>query len=270
MPSLDPQQRRRLWLIAGTGEGPALARVLLERGWGVTVAVVSASACRAYDAHPDLRLEVGGLAGPAAMAARLRQATQGGQPFGWVVDASHPFASRVSSDLAATCRSLGQPLLRLLRPNLEAEAVDCTLLAGCEELACLDLARERLLFAIGARHLPKALALVAPAVSFARLLPNPASLRQARAAGLPEAHLACHRPGTGAGLAPLALEAALIRQWGITAVVCRQSGGTTERCWHTLCRRFGLRLLLLQRPEEPEGVEQLELPDLIARLGACG
>ncbi|NQV10308.1 MAG: precorrin-6A/cobalt-precorrin-6A reductase [Cyanobacteria bacterium] len=266
----DCQQRPRLWLIAGTGEGPALARVLLEGGWGVHVAVVSASACRAYDAHPGLRLEVGSLAGPAAMAARLRQATQGGQPFVWVVDASHPFASRVSTDLAATCLSLGQPLLRLLRPNLQAKAVDCTLLAGLEELACLDLAGERLLFAIGARHLPKAMALVAPAVSFARLLPNAASLRQARAAGLPEAHLAFHRPGTGAGLAPLALEAALIRQWGITAVLCRQSGGTTEQGWQTLCHRFSLRLLLLKRPEEPEGVERLELPDLMARLGAWG
>jgi len=265
--ALDWHQRR-LWLIAGTGEGPVLAAALLERGWGLSVSVVSSSARRAYPAHLRLQLEVGALAGEAAMAARLHQAREKGSAFVWVVDASHPFASRVTADLATVCRRLGQPLLRLRRPLLQTPAsLDRTLLADLDALGRLDLRGQRLLFAIGARQLPRAVALAAGALPFARLLPSPESLRRGGAAGLPAGHLACHRPGEPAGLGELALERALLRQWAITAVVCRQSGGHTEEGWQTLCASLGLRLLLLARPTEPEGVCGLDLPALIDQLG---
>jgi precorrin-6A/cobalt-precorrin-6A reductase len=261
--------QRRLWLIAGTGEGPSLAAALLERGWRLSVSVVGRDASRAYPAHRCLLLEVGALGGEAAMAARLGEAHAQGSPFAWVVDASHPFASRVTADLARVCRGLGQPLLRLHRPVLVPPAgLNRTLLADLDALGRLDLRGERLLFAIGARHLPKAVALAAGAVPFARLLPSPPSLRLGGAAGLPEAHLACHRPGGPAGLVELALERALLRQWAITAVLCRQSGGPTEQGWQTLCASLGLRLLLVARPAEPRGLSNLDLPALIERLEA--
>jgi precorrin-6A/cobalt-precorrin-6A reductase len=261
--------QRRLWLIAGTGEGPSLAGLLLERGWRLSVSVVSRDASRAYPAQRSLRLEVGALAGEAAIAARLGEARAEGAPFTWVVDASHPFASRVTADLARVCSRLAQPLLRLHRPVLVPPAgLERTLLADLDALDRLDLRGERLLFAIGARHLARAVALAAGAVPFARLLPTPSSLRLGGAAGLPEAHLACHRPGAAAGLMELALERALLRQWAITAVLCRQSGGSTEQGWQTLCASLGLRLLLLERPAEPKGLSNLDLPALLERLEA--
>lgn len=264
-------RQRRLWLIAGTGEGPYLADALLERGWRLSVSVVSSDASRAYPSHRCLQLEVGSLGGEAAMAARLGEAHAEGSPYAWVVDASHPFASRVTADLARVCRRLGQPLLRLRRPMLvPPPGLKHTLLADLDALGRLDLRGERLLFAIGARHLPRAVALAAGAVPFARLLPSPSSLRQGGAAGLPEAHLACHRPGEPAGLVELALERALLRQWAITAVLCRQSGGSTEQGWQTLCASHGLRLLLVVRPAEPQGLGKLDLPALIERLEASG
>jgi precorrin-6A/cobalt-precorrin-6A reductase len=264
-------RRRRLWLVAGTGEGPELAAVLLERGWQLTVSVVSGDASRAYPDHRCLQLEVGALGGEAAIAARLGDAHAEESPFAWVVDASHPFASRVTADLARVCRRLGQPLLRLCRPMLvPPPGLECTLLADLEALGGLDLRGERLLFAIGARHLSRAVALAAGAVPFARLLPSPSSLRQGGAAGLPGAHLACHRPGEPAGLEELAVERALLRQWAITAVLCRQSGGSTEQGWQTLCASLGLRLLLVARPAEPRGLINLDLPALIERLEAGG
>jgi len=57
------------------------------------------------------------------MAARLRHGdVRVGQPFGWVVIASHPFASRSSvADLPPPCRSLASPpARRCLRPILKA------------------------------------------------------------------------------------------------------------------------------------------------------
>ena len=103
----DPAGRQplRLWLIAGTGEGPRLARQLLERGWRLEVSVVTAAASLAYPAHRHLRLLVGALAGSEAIRQRLAMAAAAGQPYAAVVDASHPFARQISAQLA---EALGQ------------------------------------------------------------------------------------------------------------------------------------------------------------------
>ncbi|MCT0199510.1 precorrin-6A/cobalt-precorrin-6A reductase [Synechococcus sp. CS-1325] len=267
----DFDQRRRIWLIAGTGEGPVLAAALLRHGWQLSVAVVSQTASRVYPTHPALKLEVGPLDGAAAMAQRLAQAHSEGNPFAWVVDASHPFASRVTADLARACGWSGQPLLRLERPLLMAPAgLDRTVLPDLEGLGRLDLRGDRLLFAIGARHLRQAVALAAAAVPFARLLPSPESLRLGRAAGLADDQLACHRPGRNAGWPEFTLERALLRHWSVTTVLCRQSGGPTEHGWQSLCSNLGLRLLLLARPAEPPAGTRLELEAIVEMIGAPG
>ncbi len=257
-----------VWLVAGTGEGPPLAAALLARGWWVQVSVVSPDALRAYVPHPRLALRVGALAGEPAITDELERAVHQGRPFRWVVDASHPFAVQISAALASSCRRLGQPLLRLRRPAAPPQPGErLELLAGAEALERLALGNERLLLAIGARHLSELSARSGAGVCFARVLPTPQALRQARAAGLRDEHLACHRPGSGPGIAGFALERALLRHWRITAVLCRQSGGSTELGWRSLCREAGLRLLLLARPAEPEGVMGLPAGPLLEKLG---
>ncbi|MEB3350145.1 MAG: precorrin-6A/cobalt-precorrin-6A reductase [Cyanobacteriota bacterium] len=258
-----PLRRPRLWIIAGTGEGPLLAAALLQRGWRLRVQVVSAEARRAYAPDPQLEVVVGALAGPEAVRETIAQARRAGDPFAWLVDASHPFALRISATLVEACRGCGQPLLRLLRP-LEAEGAADRLVDGSALAASLE-GGERLLLAVGARHLASLLAPLPAVQAHARVLPRPLALRQARAAGLPPERIAC--------LAPTAdgrIEAALCRQWAIHTVLCRESGGHTERLWRRLCAAAGLRLLLLARPAEPPGVETLPLPALLDRLAAPG
>lgn len=102
------------------------------------------------------------------------------------------------------------------------------------------------------------------AVPFARVLDRPASLQLALAAGLPDAHLACLRPDPQADGR---LEQALCRHWGITAVLCRQSGGAAEHCWHQVCRRLNLRLLLLACPPPAAGATGLPVASLLEKLG---
>ena len=55
-----------------------------------------------------------------------------------------------------------------------------------------------------------------------------------------------------------AIERALCRRWRITDVICRQSGGVTERLWRQLSADLDLRLLMLRRPASPTGVETVE------------
>lgn len=257
----EHQGNTRLWLIAGTGEGPPLARAFLAGGWRVRVFVVGASAARAFPETPGLEIAVGALGDDAAIEAALEQAAQRGQAPRWVVDASHPFASRVSGALAAACERREQPLLRLLRPLLPAPGA--TVLANLEDLHQKNLEGAALLLAIGARQLSLAVACTPGAQHHARILPNPAALAAAMAAGLAPDRVAALRPGSGPGI-----ERALCHRWGISAVLCRRSGSASEVLWHQLAAEQGLELLLLERPGEPGCVPALGLEELLARIGS--
>jgi precorrin-6A/cobalt-precorrin-6A reductase len=285
----DPAGRQglRLWLIAGTGEGPRLASQLLERGWRLEVSVVSGAASLAYPAHRRLRLLIGALAGSEAIRQLLAAAALEGQPYAAVVDASHPFASQISHQLAeALQQQLGQQqwgqeridqqqiedrptepqpsrplLLRLVRPLLSSPAD--RLLVNLKALAHQRLAGRRLLLAIGARQLAEAVALSPGALHHARLLANPEALQRAMAAGIAPQRLAPLRPG-GSGEA--ALLAALLRRWRIDGILCRQSGGITETLWRQLAASQNCELLLLQRPADPAGMTGLAEAELLAKL----
>ncbi|MFM7676858.1 MAG: precorrin-6A/cobalt-precorrin-6A reductase [Synechococcus sp.] len=257
----------RLWLVAGTGEGPPLAQALLDRGWRLRVSVVGAAAARAYRSDPALEIRVGALE-REALTAELAQSRAAGDPFHWVVDATHPFARRISALLEQVCRRQRQPLLRLRRPPLAEPGVDPApvLLGQIGDLAaCGPWAGRRLLLAIGSRQLPAACAASAGALHFARVLPAPDSLALVLAAGLAPERIACLRPG-GEG----SVERALCLRWGITTVLCRQSGGRTETLWRSLCRQLALPLLLLAAPPEPGAPAVFSPRELLARIGGPG
>jgi precorrin-6A/cobalt-precorrin-6A reductase len=258
----------RIWLVAGTGEGPRLAEELLRRRWRVRVSVVSRAAAAAYPQRSGLEMAIGPIGGSpaggaieAGIARVLNEALEAGDPFRWVLDATHPYAVRISAALADVCRRRNQPLLRLHRPLLPRGGA--LVLPGLESLGEATRPGTRLLLAIGARQLAMALRRAPHAVAHARILPHPEALRQALACGLPPERLACLRPsGEGA-----AVERALCRHWRIDTVLCRRSGGDTERHWHAIGRELGLRLLLLNRPGEPAGVTALPFEALLARIG---
>lgn len=253
-----------IWLVAGTGDGPPLARALLQRGWRVVVSVVTPEAARAYPPDPLLTLLVGPLADAAALGERLDQL----QPR-WVVDATHPFALQISALLQAVCAARRQALLSLARPRASARlpaaaALQLQVLPSLASLGNVDLCGERLLLAIGSRQLPLALALSGATAHFARILDRPSSLQLALAAGIADGHLACLRPkpaGNGA------VERALCRRWAISAVLCRQSGGRAEGLWQALCADLGLRLLLIQQPQAGWQPRSLTEAALLERLG---
>lgn len=257
----EHQPQDLLWLIAGTGEGPGLARELLTRGWRLRVFVVSAVAARAYGSFPRLEISVGALGDAAAIGHALDHAALAGRAPRVVVDATHPFATRISAALASACGLRRQPLLRLLRPLLDPG--EATVLADLGSLRQLPLQGTALLLAIGARDLARAIHCSPGARHHARILPNPAALAAAMAAGLPGERVAALRPGPEA-----AIERALGRRWHLEAVLCRRSGSAAEIHWQRLAREEGWRLLLLERPAEPAGLTGLERQALLEQLGS--
>ena len=210
-----------VWLLAGTGDGPHLAAVLISKGWHVHVSVVGATAAHPYRGMDLEGIHVGALGGSQGISQWLHAI-----PVDWVVDATHP--------------------LRFER-RME-DSGKAVVLGSMADLAAQPLSGRRLLLALGARQLVEAakVARESGATVFARVLPSPMSVIQAAAAGIPPEHLAVVRPLQGPQ--PGALEAAVCRRWAITDVVCRQSGGATEALWASLSMQMGFELWLLRRP----------------------
>ena len=253
--------QRRVLLLAGTGEGPRLVQELTRRNWRVSVSVVTAGAVKAYAGLELEGISIGALQGVGGITDALIQAG----PFRWVVDATHPFASQISHALVAACAEVDQPLIRYERRREPLGGA--SLVADAEALTTLPLQHQRLLLAIGGRHLPAMAAAVhrAGAIPFGRALPSADGLRAALRAGLPPNHLAVVRPLQGD--VPGAVERALCRRWGISVVLCRQSGGVTEQFWHRLTTELGLSLLLLRRPAPPDRMACVEdVGTLLERL----
>ena len=245
-------------VFAGTGEGPAIARALLDSGHRVSVSVVSDSASRAYAEIPLHELHVGAFSPAPSLVDYLvaRGVTL-------VVDATHPFALKISAQLQSACSSRNLRLIRFERPDHALE--EGSLLGAVNDLACCDLSGHRLLLAVGARQLAAAAAAarLAGARVYARVLPTAEAMRLAGRAGLSGEQLAVLRPGSGDRIG--GLEAALCRRWEITDVLCRQSGGVADQLWSELAHQQAIRLWKLKRPNPMPNVEVVHSVNQLCR-----
>ncbi|MDQ6805027.1 MAG: cobalt-precorrin-6A reductase [Actinomycetota bacterium] len=96
-------------ILGGTAEARELARELDDAG----LPVISSLAGRvARPRLPPGEVRIGGFGGSEALAGWLHD-----HDIVAVVDATHPFAERISGSAAAACPRAGVPLLRLERPG---------------------------------------------------------------------------------------------------------------------------------------------------------
>ncbi len=237
---------RNIWVLSGTGDGPPIVNGLIAKGYEVSVSVVSFQASLPYSHMPLKNLWVGALQGKDDIRRVIENSFVMHDGFDCVIDATHPFAQKISSSLKTVCLELDQPLVRFERYcKTISKAV---LIAGVEELINLNFIGQKILFAIGGRLLPKALyfAKKSGAVSFARVLPTTEGILAGLVSELPQANLAVVRPSKREQMGEL--EAALCRKWGITGIVARESGGITQDIWQNISLKQNLNLWLIARP----------------------
>lgn len=106
----DAPADRTVLILGGTGEARALAERLDALGG---VRVLSSLAGRV--ARPRLpigEVRIGGFGGPERLAAWLAD-----EEVACIVDATHPFAQRISASSARASAASGVPMLRLQRPG---------------------------------------------------------------------------------------------------------------------------------------------------------
>lgn len=220
----------KVLILGGTAEARALAAALAERG----VPVVSSLAGRV--ARPRLpvgEVRVGGFGGPDGLAAWLAE-----QGVGAVVDATHPFAERISASAVAATRLAGVRLLRLERPGWRASpGDDWHWTASLPEAAELlpELGR-RVFLTSGRQGLP-AFAHLDDLWFLIRCVDPPEP-------PLPRRHeLLLNR-----GPYQVDGEIELLRAHRIEVLVTKDSGGEMTAAKLHAARRLGLPVVLVRRP----------------------
>jgi precorrin-6A/cobalt-precorrin-6A reductase len=225
----------RVLILGGTGEARELAAVLAARpGWEV----ISALAGRVADpATPAGAVRVGGFGGVAGLTDWLQA-----NDIEVVVDATHPFAARITEHAVAAAGRLHIPLLLLRRPGwVEGpedrwhRVPDATAAA-----ALLSALGERIFLATGRGDLPVFARLDRLWFLLRAVDPPPPPL-PARCAVL-----------LARGPFPLDGERELLRRHRIDVVVSRDSGGAGSAAKLVAARELGLPVVLLDRPAPPD------------------
>ncbi|MET9775547.1 cobalt-precorrin-6A reductase [Streptomyces sp. NPDC006367] len=241
-------------ILGGTTEARRLAAVLADRP-GVRV-TTSLAGRVTRPGTVDGEVRVGGFGGPEGLAGWLRERRPDA-----VVDATHPFAERITANAAQAAAATGTPLVVLRRPGWRPGPGDRWHPAGSlAEAAGLlpDLGR-RVLLTTGRLGL----------AAFAHLT----GLHfVARSVEPPEPPLP---PGTRVLLArgPFtpAGERALLREHRIDVVVTKDSGGEATAAKLTAARDLALPVVVVRRPPLPPGADVVpDVPGVLRWLGLTG
>jgi precorrin-6A/cobalt-precorrin-6A reductase len=221
-------------VLGGTAEARELAGAL----HGAGVEVTSSLAGRVTRPRlPAGGLRVGGFGGPEALSRWLEE-----QHVQAVVDATHPFAERISASAAQACPRANVPLLRLQRPGWQEQPGDrWQWVESLEAAAAATPALgERVLLTSGRQGLP-AFATVRDTWFLIRCVEPPDPPLP------PRRQLLLDRgPYTVAG------ELALIDEHRIDLLVTKDSGGTHTQAKLIAARTRGLSVIVVRRPPQAD------------------
>ncbi|HWF74234.1 MAG TPA: cobalt-precorrin-6A reductase [Solirubrobacteraceae bacterium] len=221
-------------ILGGTAEARELAGELDAAG----VPVTSSLAGRvARPRLPAGGVRTGGFGGPEALAHWLHD-----HGIVAVVDATHPFAERISASAAAACPRAGVPLLRLERPGWSERPGDQWRWVDSLEAAAAVIPElgERVLLTTGRQGL-LAFAGVDGAWFLIRCVDPPEPPLPPR-----------HEVILDRGPYTLAGELALVEGHGIDVIVTKDSGGRHTEAKLDAARARGLPVIVVRRPPRPD------------------
>ena len=224
-------------LLAGTAEARQIATGL--QGQGIPVLGSLAGAVARPRSLP-VPTRIGGFGGPEGFRAVLRE-----HGIRAVIDATHPFAARITGRTAAICAQDGLPLLRVQRPGWTAGPGETWYrIDALAQAASLIPRGARVFLATGGQSLPDLAPLAPDRTLFLRRIdPGP--------------DLFPYPPGAFVIARPpfdQKAEMALFRQLRITHLVAKDSGGANGRTKLDAARALGLPVILLNRPALPAGL----------------
>jgi len=236
----------RLLILGGTAEAAALALGAVARFGDKLRAITSLAGRTEHPAPLPGQIRIGGFGGPAGLADYLTE-----NAVGRVIDATHPFATRISAEARLACAAANVPRLMLLRPPWHRHPLDRWIEVDNISAAAAIVARlgQRAWLTVGASEI--ACFGAAAGVRFLVRLVDP-----------PRRPLPLHSYEVVVGRGPFALaeERNLVERHAIDVLVCKASGGAATEAKLIAAREFGIPVIMVRRPtaDSGEAVETVE------------
>jgi precorrin-6A/cobalt-precorrin-6A reductase len=227
----------RLLILGGTAEASALASLLAaDARFAPTLSYAGRTA------HPrpqPIACRIGGFGGVDGLARWLAR-----ERIAAVVDATHPFAARISANAVAACRALAIPLASIIRPAWQPQAGDRWTCARNTADAAEKLGAEprRVFLTVGRLELA-AFDSAPHHFYLTRTIDPPGDV-----ALPPNIRFVFDR-----GPFDVETEAALLARERIAVLVSKNSGGSATYGKIDAARRLGLPVVMIERPEKPAG-----------------
>lgn len=238
---------RRILILGGTTEARRLAERLAGRD-DLAVTLSLAGRTLAPVALP-VPVRVGGFGGAEGLAAHLRA-----EGIARLIDATHPFAARISRNAAVAAAAAGIPILALRRPAWVPVPGDrwTEIEAVADAVAALGEAPRRVFLALGRQEL-------------APFEAAPQHVYLVRSVDPVEPPLAVPRATYVLGRGPFAEDddRRLFEDHRIEAIVAKNSGGAATYGKIAAARSLGLPVILVRRPVVP-AVPSVETPEAAA------
>ena len=244
----------KLCVFAGTTEGRELVEFLCTQAVSVTACVATEYGETLLSPRENLTISAQRLTREEMEALFSRE------NFDMVIDATHPYASVVTENIAAACETAGVRYQRLLRSGCKAgeDAVFVPDIPAAVDY--LNRTEGPILLTTGSKELAKYTGLYDFANRvYARVLPMEDSLRLCQSAGLKPAHILAMQ-----GPFSVDMNVAMLKSLGAKYLVTKDSGttgGFYEKV--TAARAANATLVVIGRPPQREG---LTLPETIQLL----
>lgn len=232
----DRAMTYRILILGGTTEARELAALLAGRAdLSVTLSLAGRTENPVRQPVP---VRVGGFGGAEGLARYL-----GGEHIDLLIDATHPYAARISANAAAAAMAAGVPLLALRRSAWErVEGDRWTLVSDAAAAAvALGAVARRVFLALGRQEVGPFEAAPQHAYIIRSVDPITPPL------GVPDAtYLLARGPFREAD------ERALLRAHRIDALVAKNSGGSATYGKIAAARALGIEVILIDRPDLPD------------------
>lgn len=252
-------------LFAGTAEGRELAQILTQSKGEVHVCVTTKYGASLIPHAENIHIHTGRME-EEDMEIFLKE-----KGITLCLDATHPYADKVTENIRRACEKLHIERMRILRREENAaKEADCVFVASVEEaVAYLEHTKGNVLVTTGSKELKKYTALTDYKNRiFARVLSTADVAAACKEIGFEGKNLICMQ-----GPFSEELNYAMLKQLNGAYLVTKSSGtagGFEEKC--EAAHRAGAKLVIIGRPREKEQGVSLDEAVLILkkRLGISG
>lgn len=224
-----------LLLLAGTGDARAIAVALAAEQ---IAAVASLSGATRHPAALAVPTRTGGFGDAEGFREYLLKAG-----ISAVLDATHPFADRMSRRSCAVAGQLGLPYAQFLRPEWQPGSGDNWVMLDAERDAADHIPRGATVFLATGRQTLENFGNLADRRLFCRVIDPPQ-----RPFPFPGGNYRVGRP-------PFSVEdeVALFRELAIDWLVVKNAGGVASRSKLDAARQLEIPVAMIRRPAQPSG-----------------